>query len=306
VHRGVPDAFISGTRMTENSALGGAPPTMVVYLLYMPATIKTPAEIEKMRVAGRLAAEVLDMIEPHVVPGITTGELDRICHDYIVNHQHAIPAPLHYKGFPKSICTSVNHQVCHGIPGEKRLKKGDIINIDVTVIKDGYHGDTSRMYYVGEPSIQARRLVEITRECMYRGIEQVRPGARLGDIGHAIQLHAERHNFSVVREYCGHGIGREFHEDPQVLHYGRPGTGTELVPGLIFTIEPMINAGRPEVKLLPDNWTVVTRDHSLSAQWEHTVLVTETGYEILTQSMNRASEPTPPLPSRERAKGEGA
>ena len=292
--------------MTENSALGGAPPTMVVYLLYMPATIKTPAEIEKMRVAGRLAAEVLDMIEPHVVPGITTGELDRICHDYIVNHQHAIPAPLHYKGFPKSICTSVNHQVCHGIPGEKRLKKGDIINIDVTVIKDGYHGDTSRMYYVGEPSIQARRLVEITRECMYRGIEQVRPGARLGDIGHAIQLHAERHNFSVVREYCGHGIGREFHEDPQVLHYGRPGTGTELVPGLIFTIEPMINAGRPEVKLLPDNWTVVTRDHSLSAQWEHTVLVTETGYEILTQSMNRASEPTPPLPSRERAKGEGA
>ncbi|MFL6622396.1 MAG: type I methionyl aminopeptidase [Sulfurifustaceae bacterium] len=247
-------------------------------------TVKTPAEIEKMRVAGRLAADVLDMIAPYVVAGVTTGELDRICHDYIVNKQRAIPAPLNYKGFPKSICTSVNHQVCHGIPGEKRLKKGDIINIDITVIKDGYHGDTSRMYFVGEPSIQARRLVQVTRECLYRGIEQVRPGARLGDIGHAIQTHAERHGFSIVREYCGHGIGRIFHEDPQVLHYGRPGTGMEVTPGMTFTIEPMVNAGRPEVKLLPDNWTVVTRDHSLSAQWEHTVLVTETGYEILTLS----------------------
>lgn len=250
----------------------------------MSVTIKTPEEVEKMRVAGRLAAEVLDMIAEHVVPGVTTGELDLICHDYIVNKQHAIPAPLNYKGFPRSICTSVNHQVCHGIPGEKRLKKGDIINIDVTVIKDQYHGDTSRMYFVGEPSIQARRLVQTTHECMYLGIEQVRPGARLGDIGHAIQQHAERQGFSVVREYCGHGIGRIFHEDPQVLHYGKPGTGMELVPGMIFTIEPMINAGRAETKLLPDNWTVVTRDHSLSAQWEHTVLVTESGYEILTQS----------------------
>lgn len=255
----------------------------------MSVTVKTPEEIEKMRVAGRLAADVLDMIAPHVVPGITTGELDRLCHDYIVEEQQAIPAPLNYKGFPRSICTSVNHQVCHGIPGEKRLKKGDIINVDVTVIKDGYHGDTSRMFFVGEPPIQARRLVEVTRECMYRGIEQVRPGAHLGDIGHAIQSHAERHGFSVVREYCGHGIGRIFHEDPQVLHYGHPGTGMELVPGLTFTIEPMINAGRPEVRLLPDNWTVVTRDHSLSAQWEHTVLVTETGYEILTPSANDAS-----------------
>ncbi len=250
----------------------------------MPVTIKTPEEVTKMRTAGRLAAEVLDMIAPYVVSGVTTDELNRICHDYIVNKQHAVPAPLNYKGFPKSICTSVNHQVCHGIPGEKRLKQGDIVNIDVTVIKDDYHGDTSRMYFIGEPSIQARRLVQVTRECMQLGIEQVRPGTRLGDIGHAIQSHAERHGFSVVREYCGHGIGREFHEDPQVLHYGRPGTGLELVPGMIFTVEPMINAGRAEVKLLPDNWTVVTRDHSLSAQWEHTVLVTDNGHEILTQS----------------------
>jgi methionyl aminopeptidase len=255
----------------------------------MSATIKTPEEIAKMRVAGRLAAEVLDMIAPHVVAGVTTAELDDICHDYIVNHQHATPAPLNYKGFPKSICTSVNHQVCHGIPGEKRLKKGDIINIDVTVIKDGYHGDTSRMYFVGAPSIQARRLVQVTRECMLHGIAEVRPGARLGDIGHAIQTHAEGSGFSVVREYCGHGIGRVFHEDPQVLHYGRPGTGDELVPGMTFTIEPMINAGRPETKLLPDNWTVVTRDHSLSAQWEHTVLVTENGHEILTTSAHSVS-----------------
>jgi len=248
----------------------------------MPITIKTPEEIEKMRVAGRLAAEVLRMIQPHVEPGITTGELDRICHDYIVDVQQAIPAPLNYRGYPRSICTSVNHQVCHGIPGEKRLKKGDIVNLDITVIKDGYHGDTSKMFFIGEPSIQARRLVQITHECMLKGIAVVRPGAHLGDIGHAIQTHAEQHHFSVVREYCGHGIGREFHEDPQVLHYGTPGTGIELVPGMIFTIEPMINAGRKEVKLLPDNWTVVTRDHSLSAQWEHTILVTQSGHEILT------------------------
>ena len=269
--------------MTENTARRAA--LLRRPMNSMSVTIKTPEEVEKMRVAGRLAAEVLDMISPHVVPGVTTQELDRLCHDYIVNVQHAIPAPLNYKGFPKSICTSVNHQVCHGIPGEKRLKKGDIVNIDVTVIKDGYHGDTSRMYFVGQPSIQARRLVQITRECLEIGIDQVRPGARLGDIGHAIQTHAERHGFSVVREYCGHGIGRVFHEDPQVLHYGRPGTGMELLPGLVFTIEPMINAGGPEVKLLPDQWTVVTRDHSLSAQWEHTVLVTDSGREILTQSI---------------------
>ena len=248
----------------------------------MPVTIKTPGEVEKMRIAGRLAAEVLRMIRPHVQPGITTGELDRICHDYIVNVQQAVPAPLNYKGFPRSICTSVNHQVCHGIPGDKKLKKGDIVNIDITVIKDGFHGDTSKMFYIGEPSIQAKRLVQITHECMLKGIAMVRPGTRLGDIGHAIQQHAEAHGFSVVREYCGHGIGREFHEDPQVLHYGQPGTGMVLKPGMTFTIEPMINAGKREVKLLPDNWTVVTRDHSLSAQWEHTVLVTDKGHEVLT------------------------
>jgi methionyl aminopeptidase len=245
-------------------------------------TLKTPDEIEKMRVAGRLAADVLSMIAPHVVPGVTTGELDRLCHDYIVNVQQAVPAPLNYRGFPKSICTSVNHQVCHGIPGEKVLRKGDIVNIDITVIKDGYHGDTSKMFFVDEPSIQARRLVQITHECMMRGIAQVRPGAHLGDIGDAIQTHAEAHGYSVVREYCGHGIGREFHEDPQVLHYGERGTGIELLPGMAFTIEPMINAGRREIKLLPDNWTVVTRDHSLSAQWEHTILVTPEGRDILT------------------------
>ena len=248
----------------------------------MSVTLKSPEEIEKMRVAGRLAAEVLKMIAPHVQPGVTTDALDRLCHDYIVNVQKAVPAPLNYKGFPRSICTSVNHQVCHGIPGDKQLKKGDIVNIDVTVIKDGYHGDTSRMFFVGEPSIQAKRLVQVTHECMLRGISKVRPGARLGDIGHAIQSHAEAHGFSVVHEYCGHGIGRVFHEDPQVLHYGNPGAGMTLASGMTFTVEPMINAGRREVKLLPDNWTVVTRDHSLSAQWEHTVLVTDTGYEILT------------------------
>jgi len=248
----------------------------------MPVTIKTPDEIEKMRVAGRLAAEVLRMIRPHIQPGITTGELDRLCHDFIVNEQKATPAPLNYKGFPRSICTSVNHQVCHGIPGDKKLKKGDIINVDITVIKDDYHGDTSKMFFVGEPSVQAKRLVQVTHECMMKGIEVVRPGTKLGDIGHAIQTHAESHGFSVVREYCGHGIGRAFHEDPQVLHYGEPGTGMALKAGMTFTVEPMINAGGKEVKLLPDQWTVVTHDHSLSAQWEHTVLVTPSGYQVLT------------------------
>jgi len=236
---------------------------------------------EGMRRAGRLAAQTLDFITPHVAPGITTGELDQLCHEFIVGHD-AVPAPLGYRGFPKSICTSVNHVVCHGIPGEKQLKRGDSINIDVTVIKDGFHGDTSQMFFAGEPSVLARRLAEVTREAMYAGIRKVRPGARLGDIGWAVQQVAESNGYSVVREYCGHGIGRIFHEDPQILHYGRPGTGLELVPGMTFTIEPMLNAGRPETRLLPDGWTVVTKDHSLSAQWEHTVLVTNTGYEILT------------------------
>ncbi len=248
----------------------------------MSIKIKTAAEIEKMRVAGRLAAEVLEMIAPHVVPGVTTDELDRLCHDYIVNEQQAIPAPLNYHGFPKSICTSINHVVCHGIPSDKKLKKGDIVNIDITVIKDGYHGDTSQMFFVGEPSIKARRLVEIARECLLIGIRMVRPGIRLGDIGHAIQHHAESNNYSVVREYCGHGIGAEFHEEPQVLHYGSPGTGAMLEPGMIFTIEPMINAGKRNVSLLPDDWTVITKDRSLSAQWEHTILVTPDGVEVLT------------------------
>lgn len=248
----------------------------------MAVTIKTPEEIEKMRVSGRLAAEVLQMIEPHVKPGVTTEELDRICHDYIVNEQHAIPAPLNYKGFPKSICTSLNHVVCHGIPGNRALKDGDIINIDITVIKDGYHGDTSKMFLVGSPSIRARRLVEITYECMAKGIQMVRPGVQLGDIGYAIQNHAESHKFSIVREYCGHGIGLVFHEEPQVLHYGDRGKGMALEPGMTFTIEPMVNAGKRHVKLLPDNWTVVTKDRSLSAQWEHTILVTEDGFEVLT------------------------
>lgn len=248
----------------------------------MTVTIKTAEEIEKMRVAGRLAAEVLEMIGPHVQPGVTTDELDRICHNYIVNEQQAIPAPLNYRGFPKSICTSVNHQVCHGIPGDKTLKTGDIVNIDVTVIKDGFHGDTSKMFYVGEPSKLAKRLVDVTYECMKLGITMVRPGVRLGDIGHAIQHYAEEHQYSVVREYCGHGIGREFHEDPQVLHYGSPGTGMELKPGMTFTIEPMVNAGKRQVKLLGDGWTVVTKDRKLSAQWEHTILVTEDGHDVLT------------------------
>ncbi len=249
----------------------------------MSIPIKTAEEIEGMRHAGRLAASVLDRIAPYVAPGITTGYLDELCHRYITEELNATPAPLNYRGFPNATCISVNHVVCHGIPGPKRLKKGDILNIDITVIdQDGWHGDTSRMFYVGEPSILARRLVETTRDCLWCGIEQVCPGATLGDIGHAIQAHAEAHNFSVVREYCGHGIGQSFHEEPQVLHYGQPGTGTQLEAGMTFTIEPMINAGRPATKLLRDEWTVVTKDRSLSAQWEHTLLVTETGYEILT------------------------
>lgn len=250
----------------------------------MAVTTKTGAEVEKMRVAGRLAAEVLDMIGAHVKAGITTDEINRICHDFIVDRQKAVPAPLNYRGFPKSICTSLNHVVCHGIPSGKKLKDGDILNIDITVIKDEFHGDTSRMFLIGEPSIRARRVCQISHECLHKGIELVRPGTRLGDIGHAVQQHAEKNGFSVVREYCGHGIGRGFHEDPQVLHYGEPGTGLELRAGMTFTIEPMINAGRKETRLLADQWTVVTKDHSLSAQWEHTILVTETGHEILTRS----------------------
>ncbi|WPL18038.1 Methionine aminopeptidase [Thiorhodovibrio winogradskyi] len=248
----------------------------------MSVTIKTPAEIDKMRIAGRLAAEVLDMIGEHIEPGITTDELDRICHDFIVNTQNAIPAPLNYRGFPKSICTSVNNQVCHGIPSHKRLKKGDVLNIDVTVIKDGFHGDTSKMFTIGQPSVLASRLIDVTQQAMRAGIEVVRPGATLGDIGHAVQALVERNKFSVVREYCGHGIGRQFHEEPQVLHYGKPGDGLVLQPGMCFTIEPMVNAGKRFIKQLPDGWTVVTKDRSLSAQWEHTILVTASGYEILT------------------------
>lgn len=248
----------------------------------MSVTIKSPEEIEKMRIAGKLASEVLEMIEPHVVPGVSTLELNRICHEYIVNELNAIPAPLNYRGFPKSICTSVNHQVCHGIPGERTLKIGDILNIDITVIKDGYHGDTSKMFILGKPSVLAKRIVELTYDALRIGIDQVKPGAKLGDIGHAIQSFVEKNRFSVVREYCGHGIGRMFHEDPQVLHYGKPNTGIELEPGMTFTIEPMVNAGKRNVRLLPDGWTVVTKDHSLSAQWEHTVLVTDNSYEVLT------------------------
>lgn len=249
----------------------------------MAVSIKTADEIEKMRVAGQLAADVLMMITPHVKAGITTDELNQICHDYIVNEQKAVPAPLNYHGFPKSVCTSVNHVICHGIPGEKKLKDGDIINIDVTVIKDGYHGDTSKMFHVGKTSILAERLCRVARESMLVGINMVKPGMRLGDIGHAIQQHAEKENFSVVREYCGHGIGTVFHEEPQVLHYGTPGTGMDLKEGMTFTIEPMINAGKRHVRQLPDGWTVVTKDRSLSAQWEHTILVTENGYEVLTK-----------------------
>ena len=263
----------------------------------MPVSIKTPQEIEKMRVAGRLASEVLDYIAPFVKAGATTNELDRLCHDFIVNVQHGIPAPLNYAPgghppYPKSICTSINHQVCHGVPNNKALKNGDIVNLDVTVIKDGYHGDSSRMFYAGAPSIMARRLCEVTWQALWRGIRVVRPGAYLGDIGHAIQSFVEPLGYSVVREFCGHGIGRQFHEEPQVLHYGRPKTGIRLEPGMTFTIEPMINAGKAAIKHLNDGWTVVTKDHSLSAQYEHTILVTDAGFEVLT-----VSDGCPPPPS---------
>ncbi len=256
----------------------------------MVAKVSSEDEIQKMRTAGRLAASVLEMIEPHVLPGMTTAALDEICHRFIVDELGCVPAPLNYGGgpgvapFPKSICTSVNHVVCHGIPSDKKkLKNGDLVNIDITVIKDGYHGDTSKMFAVGKPSVLAQRLITVTQECLYLGIDAVRPGATLGDIGHAIQSHAEKQNFSVVREFCGHGIGRVFHDEPQVVHYGRPGTGRSIEAGMTFTIEPMINAGKRQVKILPDGWTVVTKDHKLSAQWEHTILVTATGAEILTR-----------------------
>ena len=262
----------------------------------MSVSIKTSDDIAKMRVAGRLASEVLDYLAPHVKPGITTGEIDKLAHHYMVDVQHTIPATLNYAPpghapYPASLCTSINHVVCHGIPGERKLKSGDIINIDVTVIKDGYHGDTSRMFFVGTPPIQAKRLVDVTYEAMWKGIRAIVPGAHLGDIGHTIQRHAESHGFSVVREFCGHGIGRQFHEEPQVLHYGRPGTGLRLQPGMMFTVEPMINAGRAGIRALADGWTIVTADHSLSAQWEHTVLVTPEGFEIMTLS---AGSPPPP------------
>lgn len=265
----------------------------------MSISIKTPEEIEKMRLACRLASEVLDYIEPFVKPGVTTGELDRLCHDYMVNVQGCVPAPLNYAPpgyapYPKSICTSVNHVVCHGVPGEKPLKKGDIVNLDITTIKDGWHGDTSRMFLVGGESacsILARRLAKVTLECLWLGIDQVKPGARLGDIGNAIQRHAESNGFSVVREFCGHGIGAKFHEEPQVVHYGKPGTGIVLQAGMTFTIEPMINAGKAAISELPDGWTIITRDRSLSAQWEHTILVTETGHEVLTLSAGTPARP---------------
>ena len=263
----------------------------------MPVNLKTDTEIERMRVAGRLAAEVLDYIAPHVQAGTTTGALNRLCHDYIVDVQGSVPAPLNYAPpghvpYPASVCTSVNHVVCHGIPGDKKLKPGDIVNIDVTVIHDGYHGDTSRMFYIGTPSIQAKRLVDVTFEAMWHGIRAVKPGAHLGDVGNSIQTHAEAHGFSVVREFCGHGIGKQFHEEPQVLHYGRPGSGLKLLAGMVFTIEPMINAGRAGIRCLADGWTIVTADHSLSAQWEHTVLVTPEGFDVLT-----VSEGSPPPPA---------
>ena len=248
----------------------------------MAAIIKTADEIEKMRIAGELAADVLIMIEPYIKEGVTTNELDKLCHDFIVNEQQAIPAPLNYHGFPKSICTSLNHVVCHGIPNDKALKNGDIMNVDITVIKDGYHGDTSKMFMIGKPSIMNERLSRIAQECLYIGIKLVKPGARLGDIGEAIQKYAEKNHYSVVREYCGHGIGAGFHEEPQVLHYGRAGTGEILQTGQCFTIEPMLNAGKKSCKVLRDEWTVVTKDKKPSAQWEHTLLVTETGCEILT------------------------
>jgi methionyl aminopeptidase len=264
----------------------------------MSITIKTPQDIEKMRIAGRLAGEVLDYITPFVKHGVTTEELDKLCHDYMVNVQGCIPAPLNYAPnghtpYPKSICTSINHQVCHGVPGDKRLKNGDIVNIDVTTIKNGWHGDTSRMFYVGEPSIQAKRLCEMTYQSMWTGIAKVKPGATLGDIGSAIQRFAEKNGYSVVREFCGHGIGQIFHEDPQVLHYGQVGTGLKLQVGMVFTIEPMINAGKRDIRQLSDGWTIVTKDHSLSAQWEHTIAVTENGFDVLT--LSAGSPPTPSL-----------
>lgn len=249
----------------------------------MAITLKTPREFERMRVAGKLAADVLEMIEPYVKPGMTTNELNDICHRYITEVQHAIPAPLNYEGFPKSICTSVNHVVCHGIPNDKKLEEGDIINIDITVIKEGYHGDTSKMFCVGNVKPFAKKLIHVTQECLYLAIRRVKPGTTLGDIGFVIQQHAEKNRYSVVREYCGHGIGKTFHEDPQVLHYGQPGTGIEIQKGMTFTIEPMINMGKRDIKLnKQDGWTVTTKDHSLSAQWEHTLGVTENGVEIFT------------------------
>jgi methionyl aminopeptidase len=255
----------------------------------MPITINNQEDIERMRIAGKLASEVLDFITPFIKPSITTEEIDSLCHDFMTNEQGTIPAPLNYAPpghtpFPKSICTSVNNQICHGIPGEKILKKGDVVNIDITVIKDGYHGDTSRMFFVGEPSIQAKRLCDVTYQSMWLGIREVKAGAYLGDIGHAIQSYAESNSYSVVREFCGHGIGKVFHDEPQVLHYGNSGEGLKLEAGMIFTIEPMINAGKKDIKVLPDNWTVVTKDRSLSAQWEHTILVTDKSYEVLTVS----------------------
>jgi methionyl aminopeptidase len=246
-------------------------------------TIHRPEDFEGMRRAGRLAAETLDMIAAHVRPGITTGEIDRLCHDFMLA-RGAVPATLGYRGYTKSSCTSVNHVVCHGIPGDRVLAEGDIVNIDVTVILDGWHGDTSRMFVAGQPSTRARLLMDVTYEAMMKGIAAIRPGATLGDVGHAIQQHVERHRFSVVRDFCGHGIGRNFHEPPNVLHFGRPGEGPKLRPGMFFTVEPMVNAGRPEVKILDDGWTAVTRDRSLSAQYEHMVGVTETGVEIFTLS----------------------
>lgn len=250
----------------------------------MAAIIKTAEEIEKMRIAGKLAADVLTMITPHVKKGVTTDELNTLCHNYIVEQQDAFPAPLNYGSppFPKSVCTSVNHVICHGIPSDKKLKDGDIVNIDITVKKDGYHGDTSKMFIVGKPSILAERLVRVTQECLYKAIKAVKPGTRLGDIGAICQQHAEAHNYSIVREYCGHGIGAGFHEEPQIVHYGKAGTGEVLQEGMCFTIEPMVNAGKRHSKILPDQWTVVTKDRSLSAQWEHTLLVTANGVEVLT------------------------
>jgi methionyl aminopeptidase len=262
----------------------------------MTIAIKTAADIDGMRIAGRLAAEVLDMLTPHMAPGVTTQALDKLAHDYMVNVQQTIPAPLNYAPpgyapYPKSICTSINHQICHGIPNDRPLKSGDIVNIDITVIKDGWHGDTSRMFIIGEASIAAKRLCQLSYEAMWRGIVKVRPGARLGDIGHSIQTFAENNGFSVVREFCGHGIGRKFHEEPQVLHYGKPGTLEVLMPGMVFTIEPMVNAGRREIREAGDGWTIVTKDRSLSAQWEHTVVVTDTGYEVLTLSAGSPALP---------------